>query len=163
MTVAIPAAFVLSTLFLATWAIFTTLFSVTTDQTTLLRETSQLHSDQLRTTTSITSTNRCKNYTATVRNGSKDASFGDFADIDVFARYLDATGDTVATRLANPTEWTASSISPNITNPNMWDPGEAATILFDLSPVPSVGTEGTVAIAVPGGISDSAYFYARNQ
>ena len=95
-----------------------------------------------------------------MHNRSDGVSFGDFSQIDVFARYTDTTGDTTTNYLAYPSEWSVVSISGDNTTPNIWDPDETATISFSLQPQAQVGTKGTVAVAVPGGILDSTYFDA---
>ena len=81
--------------------------------------------------------------------------------MDVFTRYANATGDVVARRLAHPSEWKVSSVTSDVANPNVWDPDETATISFSVLQKPQNGAKGTLAIAVPGGFVDSAYFDAE--
>ena len=118
----------------------------------------EFREERLATVISITSTGTsdCK-YTTALRNRSRGVSFGDFSEIDFLVSYDLTTGDSTR-RLAYTSEWTVSSITGDNTNPNVWDPEETATFSFSLAPEPKVGTKGTIAVAVPGGISDSAYF-----
>ena len=155
MTTVIAGALVTAVFLVVVVLAFTTVLLTTADQTESLDIAWELQADRLKTRVSISSTCGTK---ATVRNGSKGVSFDDFSKIDVFARYISTTGDTIAKRLAYPSEWTVSSISGDNFNPNVWDPGEVATLDFTLLPEVQAGTKGTVAVAVPVGIYDSAYF-----
>ena len=163
MSVAIPWFYVMTILLVLTSVIFGGLLDTTTDQTNALRGATELHVEHLRTLISITSTESSScGYKASVHNRSKNASFGDFSKLDVFVRYLITTGDTTTRRLAYPFDWTVSSITGDTTNPNVWDPGETAAVAFAVLPELQAGTKGTIAVAVLGGISDSAYFNAAN-
>ena len=159
MVVPTAGALIITSTLLITWAIFSGLWTVTTDQTDSLREAEELQADRLNTLISITSTDSyCDSYAATLENKSQGMSFGDFPKIDVFVLYSTTTGATTAERLTHPSDWTVSSISGDTTNPGVWDPDETATISFSTTHVLKTGTKGTVAVAVPGSISDSAYF-----
>jgi len=151
--------YVFTIFLLTTWSIFSGFLGVTTDQTEALQQARERQAERLRTLVSISSTTSSGDgYITAVRNQSKRVSFGDFGKIDVFARYSDACEFTIAKRLAYPSEWTVSSITGDDFNPNMWDPGETANFSFSLNPKPKAGNKGTVALAVPQGITDSAYF-----
>ena len=158
MSNAITGSFLISFFLLITMAMFSGLLGTTAEQTDALRETSQIRGERLRTLVSITSTARCKVYTATVQNESSQVSFGDYSKMDVLARYTDSTGDIVSQHLDYPADWTISSITPNNGGTSTWDPGETATFSITLVPDPKPNTKGTVLVAVPGGIHDSAYF-----
>ena len=159
MTTAICGSFVIAAFLLTAWTVFGGLLDTTTDQTESLREANELYTEHLDTLIAINSTGTSGDgFTAAVDNRSKWVSFGDFFKMDVFARYVNVTGDPVAKYLAYPDDWSVSSISGDNTNPNVWDPEERATLFFTLLPELQNCTKGTVAITVPGGISDSAYF-----
>ncbi len=168
MSVVISGAFVLMGFLLAVWTIFADFFVITDDQTDALREANEVHDDRFRTLISITSVTShssgdCLNsstaYTAKVLNKSRDVSFGDFPKVDIISRY-NTTGGLVSKRLTHSSDWSVPSISGDNTNPNIWDPAETATISFTLSPQAQTDSKGIIAIAVPSGISDSAYFDA---
>ena len=159
MTLLIPWLLVTTSFLLATWTVFTGLLITTTDQNDAMREATAFHEERLDSLVSISSTALSGDgHTATVSNRSEGVSFGDYSKLDVFARYVSASGDTVAKRLAYPSEWNVASISPDTSGVNVWDPGEVATLYFTLSPSPRDCNKGAVVIAVPRGISDSAYF-----
>ena len=162
MTNAIPASFVVTVFLLVTLGIFVSLLGINRDQANALREANEFRAERIRTLISITATgsSSCSTYTTTADNKSEGISFGDFSDVDVLVRYTNSTGDLVVKRLAHPSQWIVSSISGDNSNPNIWDPGESAILTLTLSPEPKAGTDGTVVVAVPGGISDSAYFSA---
>ena len=158
---AIAGTFIFVCFFLLVWLMFGGLLDTTTGQTNSIKESAELQEERLSTLVSITptSTSAC-DYIATVHNRSDGVSFDDFSQIDVFARYTDTTGDITTNHLAYPSEWSVVSISGDNTNPDIWDPDETAIISFALQPQAQVGTKGTIALSVPGGVSDSAYFDA---
>ena len=157
----------LPTFLLAMWVIFSGLLDIATDQTDSLREANELHAERLGTLVSIASTGatNCPYlFMAGVDNSSsKKVSFGDFSKIDFFVDYTNVTGDNTAEWLGYPSSWTVSSITGDNSNLNMWDPGETANIIFSVIPELQAGSKGTLAVAVPGGSSDSAYFDAGPQ
>ena len=159
MGIAAPTMFVMATFLLVTWSVFSGLLGMTTDQNDALREANELRAERLDTLVAISSTALSGDgHVASVLNRSDDVSFSDLSKLEVFARYLDASGDTFVKRLDYPTEWKVSAISPDTSGVSVWDPGETASIYFTLSPLPFSCVKGTMAVAVPGGISDSAYF-----
>ena len=159
MNVAIPWVLVFSTFLTAVWVSFAGLLDVTTKQTTAVEQARELQYERVRTLVSITSTSSSGDeHTAMVLNRSDGVSFGDYSNLDIFTRYSTATGDRVAKRLEHISEWNVSSITPDNADPNIWDPDETATITFTLVPKIKDCTKGTLAVAVPGGISHSSYF-----
>ena len=159
MSIVIPGFFITTCFLLVTYGVFVGLLETSTDQNESVRLATEDQAGRLNTLVSIDSVSYtpCE-YTATAQNKSDGISFGEFSEIDVFNRYSTSTGATLATRRAHDEGWYISSITPDNTNPNVWDPGERAGVSFGLSPLPQTGGNGTVAIAVPGGVSDSAYF-----
>ena len=124
MTTAICGSFVIAAFLLTAWTVFGGLLDTTTDQTESLREANELYTEHLDTLIAINSTGTSGDgFTAAVDNRSKGVSFGDFFKMDVFARYVNVTGDPVAKYLAYPDDWSVSSISGDNTNPNVWDSG----------------------------------------
>lgn len=158
MSNAITGSFLISFFLLITMAMFSGLLGTTAEQTDALRETSQIRGERLRTLVSITSTARCKVYTATVQNESSQVSFGDYSKMDVLARYTDSTGDIVSQHLDYPADWTISSITPNNGGTSTWDPGETAIRRY-IEPEPSVsgGSEESWVPVLPS----AATFHRR--
>ena len=162
MSVVIPGTLILGILLLVTWLVFGGMLNTSASQTESLRESNELRAEHLRTLVSITSTaSSGDGYAAAVYNKSRGVSFGDFSELDLFARYVSTGGDTVATRLAYPSQWKVSSITGDTTNPNIWDPTETANLYFTLQPELLPCSEGVVSVTVPGGVSDLAYFDAK--
>ena len=158
---AIPGTIVLALFFMVAWIIFSGLLDVTNDQSDSLRESNERQEDRLRTLISINCTSGSTgDYTLGVLNSGNRVSFADFSKLDFLARYTNATGDVVAKRLVQTSDFVVSSITGDTTDPRIWDPGETAHITFTLDPQPGAGSKGTIALAVPQGISDTAYFDA---
>ena len=122
-----------------------------------------LRAERLRTLISInsTGTSTC-GYILDVLNRSDQVSFSEFGKMDLFALYTTLGGDLISDHLSYPSQWRISQITGDQSNPNVWDPGETATISFSLLPQPGAGTKGTVAVAVPNGVYHSRYFDAGN-
>ena len=160
MSLVIGWSFAIFAFLLATWSVFTALLDATNDQTDALRESNELNEERLRTLISITAAGGSgDNYVAKVLNRSNGVSFGEFSEIDLIARYRNATGDVTAKRLLHPSDWTVSSIDGDITDV-VWGPGETATFSFSLTPDVLTCSGGTVAVGVPNGSTDTAYFSA---
>ena len=160
MSVLIPSVFVLSSFFLAAWAIFGGLISATDDQTESLRVANQLYEERVRTNISISCTaGATGDYTMAVDNLSRGVSVSDFPNVDLITRYTSSTGGIVSRRLVHSTDWSVTSISGDSTD-TVWDPGESVLLSFTLSPVPQTGSSGGLAIGVLGGVVDFSYFGA---
>ncbi len=158
---AISGTAVLALFFLTAWIFFSGLLDVTTGQTDALKESNERHENRLGTLISIRCTSGSTgDYTLGVLNRGNQVSFADFSKLDLLARYTDATGDVVSKRLVQTADWVVSSITGDTNDPRIWDPGETVYITFTLNPVPKVGSKGTIALAVPQGLSDTAYFDA---
>jgi archaellum component FlaF (FlaF/FlaG flagellin family) len=82
----------------------------------------------------------------------------ELSDMDVLVDYTGATGSRVANRLTYGPGWTVTSLSPDVRNPNLWDPEETASISFNPGPAFAVGSTGSVVVVTPKGLSDLAYF-----
>ena len=162
MSVAVGWSFAIFALLLAKWSIFAALLDATNGQTDALRVSNELHEERLGILISIPSVAKSGDsgdaFTAEVQNASKGVSFGDFSKLDLITRYTNSTGDIVSKRLAFSSDWSVSNITGDVVNPAVWDPGETATISFTIDPPLKTGTKGTVALTLPQGISDSAYF-----
>jgi hypothetical protein len=101
--------------------------------------------------------------TAPVENQGTE-SISEIEKMDVIVRYTDINNLVVTQRLTyvsgtpGDNQWTLSSLSPDSLNPNIWDPDETATLTMVLAPEAQSGVSGTLVIATPNGITDSAYF-----
>ena len=158
---AISGTAVLALFFLTAWIFFSGLLDVTTGQTDALKESNERHENRLGTLISIRCTSGSTgDYTLGVLNRGNQVSFADFSDLDLLTRYSNATGDVVSRRLVQTADWVVSSITGDTNDPRIWDPGETVYITFTLVPQPGAGSKGTVALAVPQGLSDTAYFDA---
>ena len=158
---AIPGTIVLALFFLVAGVVFSNLLDTSNDQTDSLRESNEHHEIRLRTLISINCTSGSTgDYTLGVLNSGNRVSFADFSELDLLTRYTDATGDLVAERLVQTADWVVSRITGDTTDPRIWDPGETVYITFTLDPQPGAGSKGTIALAVPQGLSDTAYFDA---
>ena len=160
MSTALSWVLVMSVFLTMTWALFSLVTNFFYTQSASQLEATERQVDRLNTVISIDSTtfSPCQ-YTATVRNQSQGISIADYTDVDVITRHKNLAGNYVATRHVSG-DWTVSSIDPDNTNPNVWDPDETATLAFELDSDPVKGSLGTLAVAVPGGTTDSAYFDA---
>ena len=161
-------AIVAMTLFImVTGATFMSLLEVWDQQSSESRVATLRRMDQLNTRVSITSTAvsgaDCDTFTATVSNPGK-TSVGDFSEIDFIADYTDTNSNKVAARLdyvsgaVAADQWTISTIAPDTRDPNTWNPREVATIDFEVHPSLSTAVSGTMVLATPFGITDTAYF-----
>lgn len=181
MSIVIAGTFVIVTFLLAAVLIFNAVLGTTSTQGASLRDASKLRAAQLVGNISIASTSTggagsATTVTAVVSNPgatsySGKASSGDFSHMDVLVKYKNTTGGQLVKRLtyvckalcgvggspAND-EWTISGLSPDTFNPNIWDPGESATISSKISPKVKPGIPGSIVVVVPDGVSDSAYF-----
>ncbi len=175
MSIVIAGAFVIATFLVVALLTFGTVLGTSTNQGASLQEASDRQAGQVAGVIAITSTsaaNSGEGTNITVTGDNTGAmSYGSFSAMDVLAKYTNSTGDQEIKRLAyvckqlcgnpgNPgdNEWTIFSINPDSYNPKMWDPNENATISLRVVPSVKTGTSGTVAVVVPDGISDSAYF-----
>ena len=175
MSIAISGTFVMVVFLLVSMLTYEAILGTTATQGTSLQEASEARLAQVGATISIASTSAADsgdgtNVTVLIDN-SGAISYGQIADMDVLTKYTNSTGDLEIKRLdyvckqlcgdsTDPAanQWTVSSISPDSYNPKMWDPDERATVFLRLSPLVKASTSGTVVVAVPGGVSDSAYF-----
>ena len=175
MSVVIAGVLIIGTFLLVAWTISATVLDTGTTQATALRQASELRADRLGTLISITSVTSLDsgdgtNLTVVVKNTGA-VSVSKFTDMDVLVQYTTPPGDLAIKRLSYVTgtsgndEWSlcsgdplVCSISPDVFNPNIWDPDEAATISLRVVPLVKVGTSGTVVVVVPEGVSDSTTF-----
>jgi archaeal flagellar protein FlaF len=88
----------------------------------------------------------------------------DFSRMDVILQYFSPGGvyntawiPYTDGALAN-NEWTVMSISPDVFEPGILNPGEELTIQAKLSPTVGTGTTNWATVATPNGISLTAYF-----
>ena len=177
MSIAIPGALVIVTFLLTVMLTFSAVLGTTTTQGTSLQEAADVRVAQVAGELSIISTSTGDvsggtSITVTVENaGAISYSSGDISKVDVLTKYNNATGDQVLTRLSylctdvcgasgspGDDEWTTTGFSPDIFNSKMWDPDETATLSLKVVPAVGTGEVGTVVVAVPGGVSDSAFF-----
>ena len=120
----------------------------------------EVHEDRLNTSMSIGSASAadldCNTFTGTIANNG-DTSVADFSEMDVLVDYTDPTDAKVSGNLLYGTDWSVASISPDTGDPNIWDPGETATLSFSLSPALKSDKSGVVSVGMPGGETDMAY------
>ncbi len=125
-----------------------------------------LIADNLNTRVSITSTassGGCGTYTVGVSNPDK-THITDFSKVYVIVDYQDGGGGEVHQRLDYVTgavgdnEWALNSITPDIRDPNAWNPGETVTFDIKVNPNVSSATSGAMVVGTPFGVTDSAYF-----
>ena len=105
--------------------------------------------------TSHTTTD-CLTYTTTVAN-TGDTIVTDFTEMDILVQYTDSGENQVASRLVYTSNWTIS-MSPDLRDPNAWNPDETAAIAFTLLLALKDNTRGTVVVVTPQGVVDSSYF-----
>ncbi len=175
MTTVVPGIFIISVFLLASWIIFGSLLSTSTDQVTAMDDARERYAERLRTNVNVASTSvsvvtlttgDCANsYLAvdTTLANSGDVSIEDFSQVDLVMLYTNATGGETASHpgyvtgsLANG-KWTVSSINPDNFGVNIWDPDERATLRARPNPLPKSQSTGTVLVATPQGVFDSAY------
>jgi len=121
------------------------------------RQGSRVHSAIQINSTAQANAGVCDVYTVVVENKG-EILMGDFNEMDLIVEYTDTGDAAVIERLTYATDWSVSSISPDIRDPSEWNPGEIATVTFTLSPTAKNGTFGLVTMATSLGISDSTYF-----
>ena len=115
------------------------------------------------TITSITASG--SNITVAIKN-TGETSIADFKDMDFIVEYTSTAGGgtkvitwlnyTTGTLAAD--EWKKTSISPDNLEQNVWNERETLTLDALLSGTLQGGTEGTVSITTPAGVSGTAYF-----
>ena len=123
---------------------------------------------EVRAKTNFTITSATANgsdITVTIKN-TGEISIADFKDMDFIVEYTSTAGGgtKVVTWLNYTTEtlavdeWKKTSISPDNLEQNVWNETETLTLDILLSGTLQSGTEGTVSIATPAGVSGTAYF-----
>ena len=171
MVVPTAGALIITSTLLITWAIFSGLWTVTTDQTDSLREAEELQHERLRTSISIISTDvaiygnpKCSTFAVdTIVANSGDVSIQDFSEMDLLLAYNIDTGSKAAVRSKfvsgnlSGSQWTISAINPDTFGVNIWDPAELMTMRSKVFPLPQPHSLGTVLVATPQGITDAAY------
>jgi hypothetical protein len=165
MSEAVPGTIVLTIFLLLTGFSFFFLISSWVEQDVLKNEAAAFQENRIETRLEISDVRMspadCPAYTgpfnATIEN-SGTTDIAEFAQADVLVDYREAGDNKVVSRLQYGTEWTVLNLSPDVRNPNQWDPAETATIEFSLSPGLKPESNGVFLIASPQGISDSQYF-----
>ena len=175
MSHAISGMLVMAALLMSTIIIFSTVLETGTSQGMILGEAAELQQGQLHSLISIASAvpqDSGGGTDVTVQTDNTGGmSVGKFSQMDVVVQYTTQTGDPVSTRLPYVTgtpgiyEWSlcsgdplVCSITPDIFNPNMWDPDERATLTLRLEPKMETNSTGTVIVGMPSGVTDSTNF-----
>ena len=175
MSQAISGILVVSVLLLSSLVIFSGVLDTGISQGTAIGDAADLQLEQLGSLASIASATAQDNgggTDVTVEVDNKGSiSVGKFSQMDVLAKYTTQSNNPVITRLTYVTgtpgiyQWSlcsgdplVCSISPDVLNPNMWDPDERATITLRLEPKVKTGSSGTVVVVMPAGVSDSTTF-----
>ncbi len=166
MTESLGAAVAMSLLIVLSSVTFLVLLDVWDLQSTEAADNTALLTDRINTRVSITATSAegsCAIYTVAISNPGK-TYISDFSEIDVIADYEDGDGSRVYRRLGYVTgavgdnEWALKSITPDTRDPNTWNPGETVIIDLKVNPQVSAAVSGTMVLATPFGVTDSAYF-----
>jgi hypothetical protein len=165
MSEAIPGAIVLTIFLLLTSFSFFFLINVWVDQDGLRNEAAAFQASRLESGLSVRSVSAssadCGNflgpYVAPVAN-SGNSMVADFSEMDVLIDYRDSGSDPVVKRLTYEVNWSVAGITPDNLDPNSWNPGETASVNFNLSPALDLQTRGRLVLMTPQGVSDSAYF-----
>lgn len=165
MSEAPPWGIVFAALLVVTGLTFVALMETWSGQTNWSQEAGQRRENQLGADVAIVTAGAtslsCGTYSGLYKvrvANTGPRPVAELTDMDVLVDYTGATGSRVANRLAYGTGWTVSSISPDLRDPNLWDPEETASITFDPGPAFTAGSTGTVVVATPQGLSDQAYF-----
>ncbi len=175
MSVAIPWIGFMSTLLVIMWAASSGLLSMFTDHSNAFRNAQEVQAERLHTRISVDSTDVSiinesggKCFTSYLVVDTKVGNSGDepieeFADVDLVLAYTSDSGAKVSEHQKYVSsnvlddQWTVQSISPDNFGTNIWDPEETATLRARPSPLPQTGSLGTVLLAAPQGVTDSAY------
>ena len=99
----------------------------------------------------------CTAYAARVNNTGA-VTVSDFSEMDLLVDYVNTSDAKAAAWLTYSTDWFVARIAPGTRDPNVWNPGETATINFTLPSAAKGSAKGTVLVATPLAISDSGYF-----
>jgi len=158
-------AFIMALFLVITAAVFFAALDIWTGESLLIQQAAQRHLDQLQTGIAIeaagaTSTN-CGGYSGLYKarvTNSGTRSVSALASMDLLVDYTSATGVRVVDRLPYGTDWSVSGILPDTRDPDLWDPGETATLSFNPGAFISPTSGGTVVVVTPEGVPDSAYF-----
>ena len=78
-------------------------------------------------------------------------AYTDYSGIKTLTHLLYVSGDL------GPNQWTLKGTSPDNFNVKALDTYETATLRANPASLPQTGSLGTVAVATPNGITDSAY------
>ena len=133
-----------------------------------IRDSVQAEGRRAKTALDITSADslrifRCDTQVRVTLNNTGEVAFADFPRMDVLTWYVPEVGDQLTERFSftsgnlDKGQWTLVNITPDITNPGIWDPGEAATIKWRFLEPQMDGTPGYVIIGAPNGVTDSGY------
>lgn len=156
----LAAALISSVLVTLSAFAFWILIDVWDDQSTDISTALVVSRDRLDSHVAISSAEAtdqgCGTFAISVHNPG-GTSVSDFSNMDVVADYADASGAKILKHLAYGSDWSIGSISPDTQDPNIWDPGETATLSFTLNPVLQRDRTGVISIGTPGGIADMAY------
>ena len=164
---ALGAAVALTLFMMVTVVTFLALLNVWELQSTEASAVTLRRVERLNTRVSITATAPtgagCDTYTATVSNPG-DTAIGDFTGMDLIINYTDTDSDMVSARLDHVSgavaanQWRVSGIAPDTRDQNSWNPGEVATLEFNVDPAMSSVVSGAMVPTTPFGVSDTAYF-----
>jgi hypothetical protein len=137
-------------------------------QASALQDAAELQGERARTEigiTRITSGDSGGGTNVTVQVKNRGATtFGNRPSMDVMVRYTSYLDQLEVKRLTytsgtpGDNQWTVSSISPDVFNPDLWDPEETATLSLRVVPKVKSGTTATVVVATPNGVSASRSF-----
>lgn len=170
MSTAIGGGLVFSLLLVIVVLLQTTFFDASASQAAAIGQAwdaqyQGLHEEISITSISASDSGNGTDVTAQVVNTGEEG-IARFNEMDVLVDYIEPQGGgtRVVARLTyvsgspGDQQWTVEGMTPDILHPGMWDPDETATITLRLVPPVKSSTYATVAIVLPRGASDSAYF-----
>ncbi len=165
MSVVIASALLIGTLILSALPLMSSLVGTSFAQGDALGDMAETRGQRLRTSILVTSASTADGTTINVQatnNGS--VSIVSKAAMDVIIEYTSAPGTEIAQRLtynavaAGANEWTMTSISPDVFNPGLWDPGEQAAFELQISPAMKTSSSASVVVVTPNGVDSPKGF-----
>lgn len=125
-----------------------------------VRDAANVSGERARMAISIQSASTAGGATTTIQvQNTGSVAISDFAHVDFYVDYVTSGGSAASTRLTRTlgtpgaNQWRLVSISPDVFQPGIVDPGETATLEGVLSPTMLNPSTGAVAIATPKGVA----------
>ncbi len=169
MNVVAGGVFIIGTLILSALLLTSSLVTNSYVQGSAFNQSAELQGIRLRTSIALIDASSSDSNGVSVVNvqagNNGSVSIVKRVLMDMIIRYTAVDGQQIASRLSyssqtplSNNEWTFTSISPDVFNSGMWDPGEQATFQLKVSPAIKSGTIATVAVVTPNGVDVSRSF-----